>query len=182
MALHNTEALTIEATAAAESLPDPTTVNGRTHELVNTGTVATTWSSTGATPFFEGGAAVASIVVGRGESKQFQSDGTRWVAKSKGGVRAFFAGTAVTDAAGNAVFNFPAGTFAAAPVVAAAIQAAAGNQPIDFRITALTAASCTINVRQSPVLIVLSLSVLGVAAPLAGVTVHAIATPAGATP
>lgn len=182
MTLHDTDALTIEATAAAESLPDPTTVNGRTHELVNTGTVTTTWSSVGAAPFFEGGAAVATVQVPRGESKQFQSDGTRWVAKAKAGARAFYAGTAVSDAAGNAVFNFPAATFPAAPVVAAAIQFAAGSNPIDYRITALSATSCTINVRQSPTLVVLSLSVLGLAQPLAGVTVHLVATAPGVTP
>lgn len=182
MSLHDTDALTVEAATAAESLPDPTTVNGRTHELVNTGTVSTTWSSVGATPFFEGGVAVASVTVARGESKQFQSDGTRWVAKAKGGVRAFFAGSAVSDAAGNATFAFPAGTFAAAPNVALALQSPASNQPIDFRIVTLTATSCVVNVRQSPVLVVLSLSVLGVAAPLAGVTVHALATSPGTTP
>jgi len=87
--------------------------------------------------------------------------------------------TAVTDAAGNATFNLTAAAFAGVPVVAAVIAAAGSNQPIDYRVTALTTTSCTINVRQSPVLIVLSLSVLGVAAPLAGVTVHLIAHDAG---
>ena len=91
------------------------------------------------------------------------------------GVRVAFAGKAVSDGAGNAVFAFPPGMFSSPPVVAAAVQFAAGNNPIDYRITALTTTSCTINVRQSPTLVVLSLSVLGVAAPLAGVTVHLIA-------
>lgn len=90
-----------------------------------------------------------------------------------------FRGSAVSDAAGNATFNLTAAGFAAAPTVTAAIQAAASNQPIDFRIVTLTATSCVINVRQSPVLVVLSLSVLGVAAPLAGVTVHLHAIEAG---
>lgn len=96
------------------------------------------------------------------------------------GVRPAFTGSAVSDASGNATFAFPAGLFSSIPDVALAIQAAASNQPIDFRIVTLTATSCVVNVRQSPVLIVLSLSVLGVAAPLAGVTVHAIAAMAGA--
>lgn len=90
-----------------------------------------------------------------------------------------FRASGVSDAAGNVVFNMAAASFAAAPVVTAAIQAAVGNQPIDYRVTALTATSCTVNVRQSPVLVVLSLSVLGVAAPLAGAIVHLHAIEAG---
>lgn len=181
MTLHNTDSYIVEAESAAESLPDPTTVNGRTHLLVNTGLATVVWSSTGATPFQQGGVNVATISLARGQALQVQSDGTRWVAKSSG-MRPFFAGTGVTDASGNVTFNFPAGLFASAPVLSLAIQFAAGSNPIDFRITALSATSATVNVRQSPTLVVLSLSVLGVAAPLAGVTVHAIATPAGATP
>lgn len=100
---------------------------------------------------------------------------------SRPGLRPAFAGTAVSDGSGNAVFAFPPGLFPAAPDVALAIQAAGSNQPIDFRITALTATSCTVNVRQSPVLVVLSLSVLGVSAPLAGVTVQCVATPPAVT-
>lgn len=181
MSLHDTDGYIVEAATAAESLPDPTTVNGRTHLLVNTGVASVTWSSVGATPFQQGGVNVANVAITRGQALQVQSDGVHWVAKSSG-MRPFFAGTAVSDAAGNATFAFPAGTFAAAPVVDVAIQSAASNQPIDFRIVTLTATSCVVNVRQSPVLIVLSLSVLGVSAPLAGVTVHVIATPAGTTP
>lgn len=182
MPLHDTDSQELETATAAESLPDPTTVNGRTHELTNTGTVPAVWSSVGATPFTEGGANVATISVPRGESKQFQSDGVHWVAKQKGSGRAFFAGTAVSNGAGDAVFAFPVGTFAAAPVVDVAIQFPDSANPIDFRIIALTATACTIRVRQSPALIVLSLSVLGISVPLAGVTVHLIATPAGVTP
>lgn len=182
MPLHDTEAQEIETATAAESLPDPTTVANRTHELTNTGSVTAVWSSVGATPFVEGGVNVATISVPRGESKQFQSDGVRWVAKQKGSGRAFFAGTAVSSAGGDAVFNFPAGTFAVAPVVDAAIQFPDSPNPIDFRVIALTNLSCTIRVRQSPALIILSLSVLGISVPLAGVTVHLIATSAGTTP
>lgn len=181
MSIHDTDAYIVETASAAESLPDPTLWNGRTHLLVNTGTVTAVWSSVGATPFQQGGVNVATVSLTRGQALQVQSDGTRWVAKSSG-MRPFFAGTAVSDASGNAVFAMPAGLFAAAPVVGLAIQFAAGSNPIDFRVVALSATSCTVNVRQSPTLVVLSLSVLGVAAPLAGVTVHAIMTPAGATP
>lgn len=181
MALHDSDAYTVETTGAAESLPDPTLWNGRTHLLVNTGTATVTWSSIGATPFQQGGANAATLSLARGQAIQVHSDGTRWVAKSSG-MRAFYANTAVTDGAGNVTFAFPAGLFAAAPVVGLSIQSGAGSNPIDFRITALSATSATVNVRQSPTLVVLSLSVLGVAAPLAGVTVHAVATPPGSTP
>lgn len=90
-----------------------------------------------------------------------------------------FRATGVTDASGNAVFNLTPAAFVDAPVCEASIQAAAGNQPIDYRITARTPTSCTVHVRQSPVLVVLSLSVLGVSAPLAGATVHLVAHEAG---
>lgn len=180
MALVDSDALILEQ-AVAFSLPDPTLVPGRTHDLKNTAAGSIVISSVGATPFSTGGINTATITLGAGQAIRYQSDGVRWVAKSSGG-RSFYAGSAVTDAAGNATFAIPAGIFTAAPNVGLAIQSPASNQPIDFRIVTLTATSLVVNVRQSPVLVVLSLSVLGVAAPLAGVTVHAIATPAGASP
>ena len=80
MALHDTESLVIETATVAESLPDPTLVQGRTHILVNTGFPgAGVWSSIGALPFFENGAAVATISVAVGSMKMVQSDGVRWV-------------------------------------------------------------------------------------------------------
>lgn len=184
MALHDTEAQEIETTGAAESLPDPTLVNGRTHELTNTGTAACVWSSVGATPFTEGGVNVATITVNRGDSKQFQSDGAHWVAKSKAGSRAIFAATGVTDASGNVTFNFPAGTFTAAPVVDATFQGAASASPVDYRITAISATSVTINVRQSlaTAVALIGLTILAASVPLAGATIHVIATAAGTTP
>lgn len=183
MSLHDTDSYIAEAATATESLPDPTTVNGRTHLLVNTGIVTGVWSSIGVTPFQQGGVNVATISLARGQALQIQSDGTRWVAKSSG-MRPMFAGTAVTDAAGNAVFAFPVGIFAAAPVVTATPQAAASNSPIDVRVTAITATSCTINVRQAAVINValIGLSVLVGTTVAPGVTVHLIGTPAGATP
>lgn len=181
MPLHDVSAYVIEGFTAAESLPDPVGVNGRTHLLVNSHTANAVWSSVGGTPFSVGGVNVATVTIGRGSALQVQSDGTRWVARSSNS-RPFFAGTAVTDASGNATYAFPAGLFAAAPVVDVAIQFPAGSNPIDYRITTLTTTSCVVNVRQSPTLVILSLSVLGVAANIAGVTVHLIATPAGATP
>lgn len=185
MALRTTGALIIETGSEdpTPSLPDPTTVAGRTHLLVNTGTAAAVWSSTGSTPFQQGGVNVATVTVARGDSLLLQSDGTRWVAKSSG-TRPFFAGTAVTDASGNATFAFPAGLFAAPPVVTATPQAASSNSPIDVRVTAISATSCTVNVRQAAVVAValIGLSVLVGTTVAAGVTIHLIATAAGATP
>lgn len=181
MTLRDSDGYIVESAGAAESLPDPTLNNGRTHLLTNTGTATAVWSSTGATPFFQGGVAVATVSLTRGQALQVQSDGTRWVAKSSG-MRPYFAATAVTDGSGNATFTFPAGLFPAAPIVSHCIQAAASNNPIDQRVTALTATSCTVNVRQSPIVVVLSLSVVGASAPLAGATIHLLATPSGSTP
>lgn len=181
MALRDSEGYVIESSGAAESLPDPVGLNGRTHLLTNTSTGTVVWSSTGATPFLQGGVAVSTISLARGQAMQVQSDNVRWVTKTSGW-RPAFAGTAVTDASGNAVFNFAAGLFPSAPVCEASVQLAAGQNPTDYRLTAVSATSATVQVRQSPTLVVLSLSVLGVSAPLAGVTVHLIAAPAGATP
>lgn len=183
MTLHDTDAYVAEAASATESLPDPTTVNGRTHLLVNTGTVTAVWSSVGATPFQQGGVNVATISLARGQALQVQSDGTRWVAKSSG-MRPIYAATGVTDGAGNVTFAFPAGLFAVAPVVDVAFQGAASASPVDFRITAISAASVTVNVRQSlaTVIALLGLTLLAASVPLAGATIHVIATPAGATP
>lgn len=88
-----------------------------------------------------------------------------------------FAGTAVTDAAGNAVFNMAAAAFAAAPIVAATVQAAAGNQFFDIRVTALTAASCTVNLKATTAVNValLGLTILATPAAVAGVTIHLVA-------
>ncbi|MGW1989578.1 hypothetical protein [Embleya sp. NPDC001921] len=183
MSLHDTDGYIAEAATATESLPDPTTVNGRTHLLVNTGTATAVWSSVGATPFQQGGVNVATVSVARGQALQVQSDGTRWVAKSSG-TRPIFAGTGVTNASGDVVFAFPAGLFAAAPVVDVAYQGAGSPSPVDFRITALSATSCTVNVRQSlaTVVALIGLTILAASTPLNGATVHVIATPAGATP
>lgn len=74
-----------------------------------------------------------------------------------------------------------AAAFAAAPVVAVSFQGAAGNSPVDYRVTALTAASCTVNVRQSAatVIALLGLTLLGASLPLAGATIHLLANPPG---
>lgn len=87
----------------------------------------------------------------------------------------------VTDASGNAVFNMAPAAFPAAPVVVGQTQAAASTSPLDYRVTALTATSCTINVRSSPAtaIALLGLTLLGASVPAPGVTVHLHAFPAG---
>lgn len=181
MALQDTTA-NIIVVDQASSLPNPNSVTGRTHIILNESTSAVAITSFGVNPFHMGGADVASVNLPAGVDLNFQSDGAKWQVTGNGANRAFFAGTALSDASGNAVFTFPVGLFSAPPIVDESIQFPAGQNPIDFRCTALTTTSCTINVRQSPTLVVLSLSVLGLSAPLAGVTVHLIATSPGSTP
>lgn len=93
--------------------------------------------------------------------------------------RRVFAGTGVTDGAGNITFTFtPA--FAAAPVVAHAVQTAI-TDVTECRVSAISAASVTFNVRRSPAIVLLGISVLQVPVPAAGVTVHCHAVAAGQT-
>lgn len=178
MALYDTDALAIEIGAdLTPSLPDPTTVTGRTHDLTSTATANATWSSVGATPFLVNGAAVASITVVPGATVRVHSDGTHWVAIRPDSTRRIFSGTAVSNASGDAVFTFtPA--FPSVPVVAQAVQTATTNVT-EARVTALTTTSCTINVRQSPAVVILGISVLQVPQPLSGATVHLHALEAG---
>lgn len=176
MATFDTNALTLETADATASLPDPTTVTGRTHWLSNTGTATVTWSSIGATPFTVDGANVASLSIPAGRSRQLQSDGVHWVVAPTAS-RRIFAATGVTDGAGNITFNFsPA--FAATPVITHAIQTSSTNL-FDARITALSASSVTFNVRGSAVVVVLGISVLQAPAAASGVTIHCEAIEAG---
>ena len=177
MPMHDTDSLIVEADGAAESLPDPVAVPGRTHVLVNTGAAAATWSSAGATPFLELGAPVATVSIPRGQVKRVQSDGARWVVMAETG-RRITAATGVTDAAGNVTVAF-APPFPAAPVVTHAVQTGIADVT-ECRVSALSAASVTFNVRRSPAVVVLGISVLQVPVPAAGVTVHCVATAAAA--
>ncbi|MFD3848184.1 hypothetical protein ACFWVB_20125 [Streptomyces microflavus] len=179
MPLHDTESLIVETASAAESLPDPVANAFRTHILVNTGSAIVVWSSVGATPFTNGGgAAVATLSVAPGNSVQVQSDGARWVVKSPVAVaRRTFAGTGVTDASGNVTFTFTP-PFPVAPVVTHAVQTAI-TDVTECRIAALSASSVTLNVRRSPAVVILGLSVLQVPIPAAGVTVHCMAALSG---
>lgn len=161
------------------SLPDPATVSQRAHMLVNRVTAATTWSSSGgATPFLVNGVSAATLSVARGATQLAYSNGSQWVTVApQSAGRRIFAGTAVSNASGDATFTFTP-PFATVPVVGVAVQTANTNTT-EARITALTASSCTVNVRGSAVLVVLGLNVLGAPAPLAGATVHLEALEAG---
>ena len=91
--------------------------------------------------------------------------------------RRVFAATGVSNASGSVTFTFtPA--FPAAPVVTHAVQTAIADLT-ECRISALSASSVTFNVRRSPAVVVLGISVLQVPQPAVGVTVHCIAVEAG---
>lgn len=183
MPLHDTDALIVETATAAESLPDPTTVNGRTHLLENTGTVAVVWSSVGATPFSVGGLLAATVTIPAGQSLAVQSDGAHWVAKSSG-QRQFAAGTAVSAAAGIATIVFPV-PFPVAPVVQGQVLTAAGsNAPFYLNLTAVSTTGCTFEVRTSAAVSValIGLTILLGSTAAVGTTIQWIATTPGATP
>ncbi|WP_309317389.1 hypothetical protein [Streptomyces salinarius] len=82
--------------------------------------------------------------------------------------------TGVTDASGNAVFNWPAGVFSAPPVVTVALQGPAGFR--SHTVTANSATATTVNVQGSPVVSLLGIQILAAATPAAGITVHVHAT------
>jgi hypothetical protein len=171
MSLHDSDAMILEASGPAESLPDPTLFSGRTHQLHNNTSANQVWSSVGATPFTVDGVNVATLTLQPGQSRLVYSNGTRWVALATA-VRRVFAATAVSDGAGNAVFTFTP-PFASTPVVSTAVQT--GNTNVtEARVTALSAASCTVNIRSSAGINValLGLTLLGLPVPLAGATVH----------
>jgi hypothetical protein len=180
VSLHDTDALVIETAGAAESLPDPVALAGRTHRLSNTGAAPAVWSAPGAAPFTDAlGQNVSSLTVPAGSAVQLQSDGVRWVVKGDAAAsgRRVFAGSGVSDGSGNVTFNFTP-PFAAVPVVTNAVQSGSSDLT-ECRISALSAASVTFNVRRSPGVVVVGISVLQVPQPAPGVTVHCVATSAG---
>lgn len=79
--------------------------------------------------------------------------------------------TAVTNASGNAVFDLTPAGFSTSPAAALALQTGSANS-VETKVTALTATSCTVNVRSAPIVTVVAVSVLGAPSPLAGATVH----------
>lgn len=177
MTLYDTTAYYVLAADAGPSLPDPATVSGRTHALINIGSATATWTSTGATPFMQYGVALASVQVPRASVLLLYSNGTHWVVTRVATDRRIFSAKAVTDASGNATFTFNP-PFAAPPVVTQALETSNTNAT-EARVTALTASSCTIQARQSPGVVVLGISVLQVPQPLVGATVHLVAVDVG---
>jgi len=164
-------------------LPDPAAaeMNGRIYSLSNTAGGAVTITSTGATPFDEGAGPVVSISLAAGQEKIFRSDGVRWILiQASPFGRRVYAASGTTNASGDVTFNF--GTpFTATPKVTLAFQGAASQSPVDYRITALSTTSCTVNVRQSlaTVIALLGLTLLAASAPLSGATIHIIAVEGG---
>lgn len=92
-----------------------------------------------------------------------------------------FRAIGTTDASGNVTFNLAAAAFVGVPVVELTLQAASSTSPVDYRVTALTATSCTVHVVQSlaTTIALLGLSLLAAAAPLSGATIHIHAFDAG---
>ena len=177
MGLYDQESLILETANGANTLPNPTTVAGRTYDLSNTATSAVTWTSSGpANPFTVNGVATASLIVPAGRVRRVQSDGITWVAAPTSD-RRIFAASGVSNASGDVVFTFtPA--FPSIPKVTQALETTNANA-VEARVTALSASSCTVNVRTSAVVVVLGINVLGAPAPLAGATVHLHAVEAG---
>lgn len=177
MALHDTSALILDSSDAAPTLPDPVAVSSRTHLLVNPTASTVVWGSTGATPFTEYGANVATVSVARGSSKWVQSNGTRWAVTDVPASRRIYAQTGTTNASGDAVFTFTP-PFPSVPVAGHAVQTAL-TDVVEGRITALSTTGMTVNVRRSPSVTILGISVLQSPQPAVGVTVHVAATEAG---
>lgn len=84
--------------------------------------------------------------------------------------------TGVTDSNGRVTFAWPAGAFAAPPVVTHAIEAATVGVRT-ARIISNTAAATTLEVLATTGVTVLGISVLGPGVAAQGVTVHAHAAP-----
>lgn len=183
MPLHDTDAYIIEGLTAAESLPDPTLVAGRSHRLHNAFAGTQVFSSVGATPFLVGGVNSANLTIPQGQAVEVFSSGTRWVAAA-GPTRQFDAGVVVSGAGGicTIVFGSP---FPVVPDLVAQVQAAGGsNAPFDIRITALSAVGATLEIRSAAAVNValLGLTILLGTTVSVGTTVHWIATVPGKTP
>jgi hypothetical protein len=180
MALRNTTALLLltDGTDMAPSLPDPATTSGRVHWLVNASSGLTTWSSSGLVdPFTENAMNIASVGVAAGQVKYLRSNGTRWTILLTLGSRRVFSDSGVTDGAGNVTFTFTP-PFPTVPVITNVLQTALADAT-EARVTALSTSSVTFNVRRSPAVVILGISVLSASVPAAGVTVHCDATEAG---
>lgn len=176
MTTYDTNALVLDPNDNIPSLPDPTTVSGRTHDLTNPTASAAVWASVGATPFQVDGAAVASLSVPRGASARVQSDGAHWVLIRASGTRRIFAASQVTGSNGQTTFTFNP-PFPTVPVVSATAQPGAlGTNGHFCEVIALTASSCTVQGWQGRGVLVGGQTT---DASGAGVTIHLHAVEAG---
>ncbi|MFF3441759.1 hypothetical protein [Streptosporangium sp. NPDC002721] len=92
--------------------------------------------------------------------------------------RRVFAATGTTNALGSVVFTFNP-PFTSVPVISHATQTGATDLT-ECRITSVSVSSVTFNVRRSPSVSILGISVLQVPQPASGVIVHCTAVQAGA--
>jgi hypothetical protein len=94
--------------------------------------------------------------------------------------RSIYAGTGVSDASGNVTFTFPT-PFLVTPVATHAVQTAI-TDVTECRISAISTTAVTFNVRRSPAVVILGISVLQVPIAASGVTVHCHVAAPGQTP
>jgi hypothetical protein len=97
-----------------------------------------------------------------------------------GATRPIYASSGTTDASGNVTLTFTT-PFAAVPDVAHSIETALADAT-EARITAISASAVTYNVRRSPSVTILGISVLSAPVAASGVIVRIIATIPGQTP
>lgn len=177
MTLYDQNTHVVKASGAADTLPDPAAVGGRTLELVNGTASVAVWGAVGATPFRVDGVDLASLTVPRGASVRVQSDGVRWVVIRPAGTRRIVSAKDVTDGSGNVTFTFTP-PFATVPVVTNAVETGTADAT-ECRISALSASAVTFTARRSPAVTLLGISVLSSSVPLVGATVHVTAMEAG---
>jgi len=80
MPLNNDPQILLVTTTAAESLPDPTTVAGRTHWIVNAFNANAVWScASPALPFLLNSVAVATVTIPAASHISVLSDGVHWI-------------------------------------------------------------------------------------------------------
>ena len=173
----NTPSLIISTQDLAGTLPDPATVNARTHFVVSSDSGPLVLSATGpALPFLIGGVLAASVTIPRGQMRVLHSNGVTWAVEG-GATRRVVALKGVTNASGVVTLAFTP-PFATVPVVTNAVETAV-TDGTECRITALTASSVTFQARRSPAVTVLGISVLSAPQAAVGFTVHAIAAETG---
>lgn len=175
MPLHDTASYIVKADSAAESLPTPAGLGGRTHLLVNATTGPAVWSAP--VGFTVDGVNVATLTILPGDYRQVYSDNTRWVALPRAS-RRIFAATGVTDGSGLVTFNFtPA--FPSVPVVQGHPGPTATTDLTEVILTAVSAASCTFRARRAPAVTILGISVVTFPVNAVGLTIQCVAVEAG---